>query len=99
MSEGTTDDSTAFRRRLSQIRHDLRNPVGHVIGYSEMLAEELDSDSDAELLVDLGRIRTSGERLVELIEDLLGPAKSGADNRRSAVSSERQASGVIPVAR
>jgi DNA-binding response OmpR family regulator len=79
MSEGTADDSTAFRRRLSQIRHDLRNPVGHVIGYSEMLAEELDSDSDAEILQDLGRIRTSGERLVELIEDLLGPAKQSVE--------------------
>ena len=79
MADETTHERAAFRNRLSLIRHDLRNPVGHIIGYSEMLAEELDAASDAELLQDLGRIRTSGERLVELIEDLLGPAKQSAE--------------------
>ena len=31
-----------FRQALSSLRHDLRNPVGHVLGYSEMLDEELE---------------------------------------------------------
>jgi signal transduction histidine kinase len=36
---------------VAQLRHDLRTPVNHIIGYSEMLledAEESGNDSSAE---------------------------------------------------
>jgi CheY-like chemotaxis protein len=75
MAEDGSPDTTVFRSRLSEVRHDLRTPVGHIIGYSEMLEEDLDDASDPYLIRDLKRIRASGERLAELIDDLLGAAK------------------------
>ena len=32
---------------VSGLRHDLRTPVNHIVGYAEMLLEELDGPPDA----------------------------------------------------
>jgi CheY-like chemotaxis protein len=69
---------STFRNRLADVRHDLRTPVGHIIGYSEMLAEDLE-DLAPELLPDIQRINAAGNRLAELIDDLLGAAKRSPD--------------------
>jgi DNA-binding response OmpR family regulator len=69
----------AFRDHLSQVRHDLKTPVGHIMGYSEMLEEEIE-DELPEVIHDLRSIRSSGERLLELINDHLGAAKQSADD-------------------
>ena len=42
-------NSTTFRELLGALRHDLRNPVGHVLGYGEMLDEELEDGGADEL--------------------------------------------------
>jgi CheY-like chemotaxis protein len=68
-----------FRQRLSDVRHDLRTPVGHIIGYAEMLEEDLADDMPAEFVRDLGLIKHAGERLVALIDDHLGAAKRSLD--------------------
>lgn len=72
--------ATTFREQLGQVRHDLKTPVGHILGYSEMLEEEFEDDPWTEFQDDLKHIHTSGQRLVELIEELLGPAKNGIDD-------------------
>jgi CheY-like chemotaxis protein len=77
MDEG---GSAAFRERLSEIRHDLRTPVGHIMGYSEMIEEDLEDESWPEFTEDLKKIRSSGEKLLELITDLLGPSKESAED-------------------
>ena len=75
---GTRDEREAhtFAEGLSEIRHDLRTPVGHIIGYSEMILEDLADDTDGDFRDGLEKIRTSGERLKELIDELLGADKS-----------------------
>ncbi len=40
------DGSASFGALLSQLRHDLKTPIGHIIGYAEMLIEDADSDED-----------------------------------------------------
>ena len=35
-------NASEFSKRLAGVRHDLRNPVGQVLGYGEMIDEELD---------------------------------------------------------
>ena len=57
---------------LSQIRHDLRTPVGHIIGYAEMMEEDLVGEAPEEFIRDLQSIKSSGERLVTMIEEHLG---------------------------
>jgi CheY-like chemotaxis protein len=64
------DSSVAAK--LSQIRHDLRTPVGHIIGYAEMMEEDLVGEAPDEFIRDLQSIRSSGERLVAMIEEHLG---------------------------
>jgi DNA-binding response OmpR family regulator len=73
-SEQQNSEQTTFRERLSQIRHDLKTPVGHIMGYSEMIEEDIEKDLP-EVVHDLRSIRSSGERLLELINDNLGAAK------------------------
>lgn len=56
---------TAFLTRMS---HELRTPLNAVIGYAEMVAEELDDD---ELKADLTRIRRAGLHLKGLVTTVL----------------------------
>jgi CheY-like chemotaxis protein len=74
------DLNPEFREQLSQVRHDLKTPVGHIIGYSEMLEEEFEDDPWPEFETDLKHILSSGHRLVELIEDLLGSSKTSIED-------------------
>jgi signal transduction histidine kinase len=73
-AEQPISEEAAFRERLGQVRHDLKTPVGHIMGYSEMLEEEIE-DELPEVIHDLRSIRSSGERLLELINDHLGAAQ------------------------
>lgn len=56
---------------LSKLRHDLRTPVNHIIGYSELLEEEL-GDRGVGGLDDLGKIRSAAGTLLQLIATRLG---------------------------
>jgi CheY-like chemotaxis protein len=58
----------------ARIRHGLRTPVDAVIGYSEMLIE----DAPEAVTPDLERIRTSGRRLLALLEDLVRMSQGDA---------------------
>lgn len=58
--------------RLAKIRHDLRTPINHVIGYSEILQEEADDDVPNEFLSDLSKIHSGGQQLLGLINRYLG---------------------------
>ena len=69
----------AFREKLAQIRHDLKTPVGHIMGYSEMIEEDVEDDLP-EVVNDLRSIRSSAERILDLINDHLGPAKQCAND-------------------
>jgi len=69
----------AFRERLAQIRHDLKTPVGHIMGYSEMIEEDVEDDLP-EVVNDLRSIRSSAERILELINDHFGSAKQSAND-------------------
>lgn len=62
----------------SRLRHDLRTPLNHVIGYSEMLTEVAEEEGQADLAADLVRIRDSGRHVLRMIEDVLSEAPAGA---------------------
>ena len=78
-SEQQPSEEATFRGRLSQIRHDLKTPVGHIMGYSEMIEEDIE-DELPEVVHDLRSIQSSGERLLELINDNLGAAKQSVND-------------------
>jgi DNA-binding response OmpR family regulator len=72
--------SETFKEKLANIRHDLRTPVGHIIGYGEMLEEDILESDWKEFLNDLRNVLNSGRTLVELIDELLGSSKETLDD-------------------
>ncbi len=65
----------AKSRFLANMSHELRTPLNAVIGYSEMLEEELNDLGHDELLVDVHKINLSGKHLLKLINDILDISK------------------------
>jgi len=56
---------------LRQLQHEVRTPIGQIMGYAEILEEELE-DRDAEDLVpDLQKIREAARRLLDLADGRL----------------------------
>jgi adenylate cyclase len=60
---------------LRDLRHELRTPINHIVGYSEML-EELAADENWEdLEPDLDKIRASGKALLSIVSVQLAGEK------------------------
>src|SRR5215471_20302925 len=55
------------RTDLSKIRHDLRTPINHILGYCEMLQEDQQLPED--FTPDLAKIHAGGKQLLALIAD------------------------------
>lgn len=49
--------------------HDLRTPLGHILGYSELMIEEMQARGDAEFIPHLEKIRAAGHKLLEMMTD------------------------------
>ncbi|NDR55155.1 ATP-binding response regulator [Aliiruegeria sabulilitoris] len=64
-----------FAERLSKLRHDIRTPVGHIIGYAEMIEEDLPPELLKSFSGDLQAIQNAGQRMLALVEDHLGATK------------------------
>jgi len=69
-----------------QVRHDLRNAVGQILGYAEILRDECRDRELAELDGDLGRIEIAARRILSLVDGLLADAAPAA--ALGAVASE-----------
>ena len=75
----TEASENSFAALLSKIRHDLRTPVGHVIGYSEMIEEELEEAGKHDSAHDLQAIQNAGQRILALIDDHFSAGKTSPD--------------------
>ena len=63
---------------LANMSHELRTPMNAIIGYSEMLLEEIDDDPAlpaGELQADLEKVQLAGKHLLTLINDVLDISK------------------------
>ena len=63
---------------LANMSHELRTPLSAVIGYSEMLEEEME-DTAPDLLPDVRRIQSNARHLLSLINDVLDLSKIEAE--------------------
>lgn len=59
------------RPALAKVRHDMRTPINHILGYSELLAEDADALQPDELVSDLGKIQTAARNLLDMIGEHL----------------------------
>lgn len=62
------------------VAHDLNNVLGIVVGYAEMLLDEIDESSP--LRKDLTTIMESGHRSAAIVHDLLTLARRGVQSRK-----------------
>ena len=60
---------------VATISHELRTPMNAVLGYAELLADEIDGPISALQKDHLGRARASGQHVLGLIDDLLSYAR------------------------
>jgi len=77
LAEGNPDHWTA-----SQMRHDLRTPLNHIIGYGEILLQEAEDVGANSILRDLSRIVRGGKEVLadldELVRELANPGSPPA---------------------
>ncbi len=60
---------------LANMSHELRTPMNAIIGYSEMLVEEMEEEGVTEYTDDLKKINGAGKHLLSLINDILDLSK------------------------
>lgn len=70
MQDGITGES------LAHLRHDLRTPLNHVLGYTEILLEEASNGDLADSTSVLTELRAGGRKLLEQIQRVLGDGGS-----------------------
>ena len=89
--EAARDTAEAANRAKSQfianMSHELRTPLSAVIGYSEMLEEEVEELGQVQLLGDLKKINSNARHLLSLINDVLDLSKIEA-NRMTSFAEE-----------
>jgi adenylate cyclase len=56
-------------QELAELRHNLRTPVNHILGYGEMLAEDADAGGEAALREQLQLLIEDGRRVLAVIND------------------------------
>jgi K+-sensing histidine kinase KdpD len=62
-------DGTVVRHPVpAELIHELRTPLAHVIGYSEMLVEQATAAGHHEYLDDLRKVKAAGLRLLALLD-------------------------------
>jgi adenylate cyclase len=65
-ADGTSKEAQAVMRRL---RHDMRTPLGQIIGYSELVEEEVTDRGHDDLIPDLSKIRGAAQTLLRLVDE------------------------------
>ena len=71
----TLSGSTLTVEAQAQLRHDLRTPLNHIIGYTEMLLEDATGDALAERRTRLELALAAARHALELINAALGSAR------------------------
>ncbi|GMR19798.1 MAG: hypothetical protein BMS9Abin36_0393 [Gammaproteobacteria bacterium] len=69
------ESNTAKSQFLANMSHELRTPMNAIIGYSEMLEEDAESEGNKQAAEDLRKIQSAAQHLLELINDILDLSK------------------------
>ena len=59
------------RETMRRLQHEVRTPISQIIGYAELLEEELEDRGAADLVGDLRKIRGAATRLLDLADGSL----------------------------
>ena len=72
--------ANAFKSEiLGTVAHDLKNPLGVILGRTEMLSDMMDAASPVDSMrAQVGHIRTATKRLTEMVDNLIADAMTDA---------------------
>ncbi len=79
---------------MRYLLHEMRTPLGQIMGYSEMLEEEARDRGQDDLVPDLNRIRNAAKHLLAFVEETFKPAEEtllSSDGARDAGSASTPA--------
>lgn len=76
---GSKKHSNGFENRLANLRHELRTPIGHIIGYAELIDEDLSDDQRMAYGHDLSAIMSAGQKMLAIIDQHLSAQKSSVE--------------------
>ncbi len=68
----------------AQLRHELRTPLNHIIGYTELLLEELEADDKPDLAVGLSALRADARQLLTLLNEVLARGQASPPDLAAA---------------
>ncbi|OGQ52427.1 MAG: hypothetical protein A3I10_07890 [Deltaproteobacteria bacterium RIFCSPLOWO2_02_FULL_57_26] len=77
-AEKAEDTERIKRQLVSALAHDIKNPLGVIMGYAEALHESLEGPGAKDKLDMLGRIQDNGQRIVKLVTGFLEASKAEA---------------------
>jgi len=88
-----SEPSPSGEEAVAALRHDLRTPINQIIGYSELVAEDLEGDAHARTREDLEKIGRAARGLADLITREIQPGRialvgEGRDARPRAAETE-----------
>ena len=67
-----TEESSDFYRKilLSNIKHDLTNPINAILGYAELIMDYIQDSDNQQLKADINNIHASGTLILEKINTI-----------------------------
>ncbi|HVF38935.1 MAG TPA: histidine kinase dimerization/phospho-acceptor domain-containing protein [Gemmatimonadaceae bacterium] len=71
--------------------HDLRTPLGHILGYSELMIEQMQASGNQEFIPYLEKIRTAGHQLLDMLKDNFSSGPESSVAPTAALQSRRDA--------
>lgn len=72
------ESDLAKKTFLAHMRHELRTPINGIMGYSELLLEEVEERRHPNLVPDLQKINAAGKQLLILVNAILDQSKIDA---------------------
>jgi class 3 adenylate cyclase len=68
----------------AQLRHELRTPLNHIIGYAEMLLEELEAGDKPDIATGLTALRGDARQLLSRLNDVLAQGRDAPPDLAAA---------------
>jgi len=83
------DSSREARSTLRKLQHDLRTPLGQILGYAEILEEDARDAGNAPLVPDIHRIQGAARDLLRLVDGIFEPPGAAGPRRADTRAAER----------
>ncbi|NTW98190.1 MAG: GAF domain-containing protein, partial [Oscillochloris sp.] len=71
---------------IANVSHELRTPLNAILGYSQILAVDVDALGDAELIDNISQITIAGQHLLDLINDVIDLSRIEAGQMEIQIS-------------